>query len=932
MKVLFFTSLLFLASCDSSKPTKQLDIAGSGQKTVIVLGSQDAEGIRKQAVKLGVEVIGEEFLILKGDTQQLNKLNIDDKAITALDQKLQIPEEPSFEIAEGALYMAKKDFGILEFAKLYPNADGRGVTVGVFDDGISPHQSGFKLTTTGERKLLKRGSPSTLTSVKLENNEGVLNEEIVGTAGSFDLNSDGKNSALKVKVQNNKICLDWNADETLTDDECKGSFGETGDYFISANGLDAVTAEFDSEKSIVKFSQPELDDDSHGEGVATVLAGHSADGRNLDGVAPGAKIVDWDLSENTASPGEGEYTMGNILLGLEWLAKNGAEVANISYSLFFASAESQDFMSKAIDQLVKKYNIVLSFSAGNNGPGLGSLNRKVIYPDSVLVAGAFVSKELDEAVWGVTGLPDEGRVVYYSSRGPGPLGDHGPTLISPLSSLTHVDPASGFGAFSGTSSASPALAGAATVLISALKAEGIKIDAPTIVQALRLSGQRLQGEPFVAQGYGLPKLPQAFEIYKKLVSGTQFMNVTIRTNRVGVDGIGSRGIFLLRSQSREIEGARISLTGIASAAAPSETPMNLLTPITIEYSKGIKGAETLWLSVSSSRFDIDVNIHDVLESSQGEGFGEIKIKDATDGTLLAIVPVTILDDLSPLQSHRQNLTVGSQGSARIHLNVQPGLQAVRIRTKVLEGESYGLLVSTFNSNRVRTQSVRLTDEIWMVVDQPGHYQIALSMNGGTGREAKVEFNLEPIKIEMKTSVAVQAKPILALKNHGTSSLYSTLEIRPKAEIVRRIASQIGVDFKPLEISLAVAEPTTLIAEAIPFENADSRFLYVSCSTTVTNAEGKVSFGEEAYKQTDAKENNVLFRCMPFDYDISAKLGVSYVMNIWKSKEIAQSKDFAMSPLASKDIALDPLETGTYEVSLKNSLGGQIIKLGDINIL
>ena len=50
------------------------------------------------------------------------------------------------------------------------------------------------------------------------------------------------------------------------------------------------------------------------------------------------------------------------------------------------------------------------FSAGN-GPGLGSLNRSGIYPDVSMRVGAFVGKELDEYVHGVTGLPEDGRVI-----------------------------------------------------------------------------------------------------------------------------------------------------------------------------------------------------------------------------------------------------------------------------------------------------------------------------------------------------------------------------------------------------------------------------------------------------------------------------------------------------------------------------------------
>ena len=132
----------------------------------------------------------------------------------------------------------------------------------------------------------------------------------------------------------------------------------------------------------------------------------------FDGIAPGAQIIDYDLSETSQLPSESIYTIGKFLKAVDTLASNGAEVINISYSLYFSSHKSQKVMAQAIQELVKIHNCVIVFSAGNNGPGLGSLNRTSIYPSSVLRVGAYASKELDQLVHGVSGLPEEGRVIY----------------------------------------------------------------------------------------------------------------------------------------------------------------------------------------------------------------------------------------------------------------------------------------------------------------------------------------------------------------------------------------------------------------------------------------------------------------------------------------------------------------------------------------
>jgi subtilisin family serine protease len=937
MRLALLASLTFLVACgQTTSTTKRLNLNGSGTKTILVTGQVNVADLRAQAHAKGVTVEGKVILKLSGNTDALNSLDLSIESLAVEDVVLEIPREEAFKIADGALYQAKKDFGILELWKTTPAADGRGVTVGVFDDGISPNQSGFLLTTTGERKFLNRASPSKLAQVTLDATtlEAVLDEERLGPDGTLDLNVDGKNSKLKVRLDGNKICLDLNADEVISTEECKGDFKTSGDYFLSQDGRSSFIASYNLEKLSVTFSQPELGNDSHGEGVATVMAGHQIGGiPGMDGVAPGSKIVDWDLSEKILEASEGEYTMGNILMGLEWLAQNGAEVANISYSLFFSSVKAQDFMSKAIDDLVKKYNIVLSFSAGNNGPGLGSLNRKVIYPDSVLVAGAFVSKELDSNVWGVSGLPDEGRVVFYSSRGPGPLGDHGPMLISPLSSLTHSTPADGYRAFSGTSSAAPALAGAAAVLISALKLEGVAIDAPTIVQALRLSGQRLKAEPFVAQGYGLPQVPKAIEIYKNLISGRQFMNVTIRTNKGSQDGIGGRGVLYLTSQNSAIESVRVSLTGVISKLAPKTSSMDLLTPVKLIYSAGLTGSENLWIASATSRVDVDVNLAEVLASgSNGEGFGEIKILDAKTNQQLAIVPVTVLDDKNALQRRRVRLSVSSQGSARVHLNMPAGLNALRVRLQLLEGEGSGLSVSTFDSHRIRKNSVPFTDELWMSTERAGHHQVAISMNGGTGREAVVEVEFEPLMVELKTKSTSAEKPKLNLKSLSASSLFAKLELKPVSTHLHSVLSEIGGEVKPLEYTMTVKEKISLAVEIRAQESADMSYPSNNCSTVIKASEGTVTFGGASFTSEDDKEKTITFRCLPFDHGITKTHGQGWEMEILKTFEAVETKDFATTPRSSTEVSFSKQAAGRYEVIMNPQLGDQPLKIGEVDLI
>ncbi|MFP5490650.1 MAG: S8 family serine peptidase, partial [Bacteriovoracia bacterium] len=311
--------LLLLAACgQEALKTKRLELKGSGAKVVLIAGSLDAEALKSEAAALGIQASGDVIVRLEGDVEALNELNLNESSEAILDEKIAHAENPA-PITDGALYLAKKDFGILEFWKENPTADGRGVIVGVYDDGISPHHPGFRVTTTGARKILKLGSSSNYASYTLtatENGfEGVVDEDRVSFDGKPDLNGDGKTNKFKVQVTD-KVCMDLDVDDKFSEVECRGTFGATGEYFNLPNSAMVLTVEFDKEKALLKIQQPETGGDSHGEGVASVMASHFSGNPSLDGVAPGAQIVDIDISEPSNVASENEYTMGTVLSSL----------------------------------------------------------------------------------------------------------------------------------------------------------------------------------------------------------------------------------------------------------------------------------------------------------------------------------------------------------------------------------------------------------------------------------------------------------------------------------------------------------------------------------------------------------------------------------------------------------------------------------------
>lgn len=927
-------ALLFLFSCGekSQKRSERIVLSETGQTSLIILGAKSTPEFLQQARELGVEVEGEGILRLTGDATQIGLLDVpteEQNLAYLVDAPIEVERPAAGNVDSRSLYQAKADFGLLKFWKKNKSADGRGVIVGVLDDGISPNQSAFVRTTDGKRKFLLKGGNSTLTTFDLvASDEGFTAqiEERKSFSGQQDINADGTFDSWKASVSadGRRVCLDLNLDQVFSEEECRGTFSQSGEYFILPKApTQSILAEVDLEEKKLRLIPSEYS--SHGEGVAAVMAGHGIGNiQGFDGVAPGAQIIDYDLSEPTHLPEENEYTMGKILLGLDWMAKNGAEVLNVSYSLFFTHTQSQTFMARALQSLVDKYNVVISFSAGNNGPGLGSLNRRLIYPPSVLVAGAYVSKELDERVHGVTGIPEEGRVVYYSSRGPG-AGGVGPMLISPLSSLTPNSSNAGFMAFNGTSSASPALAGAAAVLISAIKQEGLKVDAATIVHALRLSGRQLKMEPFISQGYGLPQVGKALDIYRELITGKNFLYLNHVVNRGGLDSTSAEGIILKKSESAAVESFRISLKGVLSKLAPADATTNFLVPLEISYTNGISGARELWASVSDSRFYVDVNIDEVLNGAP-EAFGEIRLHSKLDKSLLAVIPVTAINDVRVNNLFRSTMTVSSQEGDRLHFHVPSDVQALKVKFRVLEGERRYLSISAYDPDFVRVKS-SAPNEFLLVTPKPGHYQITLHMVGGTKRQGKVEVEVEEVQVSLDSTLIMADRGRVTLTNHSSSPLSGEIVLGAKPTVLKTLVFNNRNSAPEIELTVGKG---TYSAELRPTAQYDLSYFYANCSIRQKTEEGIIPHSSGTFKITGEETATLIFRCVPFDYGIEPVDTL-----LWQLRVLSRVDEVKLRidiPAYSKKTFIMPqLTAGEYQVEFGNPLSGDRIKLGNLEL-
>ncbi|MFE9772634.1 S8 family serine peptidase [Streptomyces sp. NPDC005931] len=191
----------------------------------------------------------------------------------------------------------------------------------------------------------------------------------------------------------------------------------------------------------------------HGTHVASTAAGTGAkSGGKFKGVAPGAKILNGKV---LGDDGYGDDS--GILAGMEWAVAQGADIINMS--LGGGDTPETDPLEAAVDKLSADKGVLFAIAAGNSGPEtIGSPGSA----DSALTVGAVDGKD---------------RLAEFSSTGPR-LGDGAikPDVTAPGVDITAAaakgsdiaaevgEKPAGYMSISGTSMATPHVAGAAAIL------------------------------------------------------------------------------------------------------------------------------------------------------------------------------------------------------------------------------------------------------------------------------------------------------------------------------------------------------------------------------------------------------------------------------------------------------------------------------------
>jgi subtilisin family serine protease len=212
-----------------------------------------------------------------------------------------------------------------------------------------------------------------------------------------------------------------------------------------------LSGQVSAAQNFTEGEEDEQDRVGHGTHVASTIAGTGAasNGR-YKGVAPGAKLLDGKVCVL------GGCAESWILAGMQWAAEQGADVVNMS--LGGGDSPGLDPMEEAVQTLTEQYGTLFVIAAGNSGG-----DRTVGSPasaDSALAVGA-VDKQDDLAVFSSRGPRTGDAAIKPEITAPGV------DIVAAKSSTGEIDnpaPVDGYTTLSGTSMATPHVAGSAAIL------------------------------------------------------------------------------------------------------------------------------------------------------------------------------------------------------------------------------------------------------------------------------------------------------------------------------------------------------------------------------------------------------------------------------------------------------------------------------------
>ncbi|MBH5334862.1 S8 family serine peptidase [Streptomyces pactum] len=642
-------------------------------------------------------------------------------------------------------YQPAFETGAVDFVEDNPKADGRGVTIGILDSGVDLGHPALQKTTTGERKIVdwvtatdpitdrdgtwlpmvtaasgpSFGFNGRTYSAPAGSYQVSLFKESVTTGGDMqgDLNRDGDTTdswAVLYDPAKGTARVDLDNDGDFTDDEAMkpyrdgfqvGYFGtddpatpvaERIPFVIEVRkdvAMDPYGGSWVGKKA--DFVNIGVIESEHGTHVAGITAANGLFGGEMNGAAPGAKLVSSRACTWTGSCTNVALTEGMIDL----VVNRHVDIVNMSIGGLPALNDGNNARAELYTRLIDTYGVQLVISAGNSGPGANTIGDPSL-ADKVISVGATVSRETWAANYG-SEVTTPYAMMPFSSRGPREDGGFTPVLSAPGASINTTQtwlPGSpvaeagyqlppGYGMLQGTSMASPQAAGASALLLSAAKQKRIDLTPADLRTALTSTAKHIKGAQAYEEGAGLIDVVGAWKAIRKGATGHEYtvqapvrtaLSGQLRTPHTGT-GLYDREGGLKTNESRTYDVTITRTTGPEGA---------LRHDLSLRNNDG-----TFTLSRSSVSLPLDTPVTvKVTAKTRAAGIhtAVIDVNDpktvGVDKKILATV-VVAKELTKPHFAHGQSGTVQRNDSTSYFVKVPAGATSLEVSLKGLSGDS-----------------------------------------------------------------------------------------------------------------------------------------------------------------------------------------------------------------------------------------------------